>query len=67
MSRPPAVKPMVLRHFRAPFSDPRWLFEVKHDGFRALAHVVNGDYRLVSRKNCIYNSGLLANSDQLLI
>jgi ATP-dependent DNA ligase len=58
---------MVLRHFRAPFSDPQWLFEVKHDGFRALAHVVNGDCRLVSRKNYFYNSGLLANSDQLLI
>jgi len=45
---------MVLRHFREPFSDPDWLFEVKHDGFRALAHCVDSDCRLVSRNNYVY-------------
>lgn len=45
---------MVLRHFREPFSDPDWLFEVKHNGFRALAHCVDGDCRLVSHKNYTY-------------
>jgi len=45
---------MVLRHFGEPFSDPDCLFEVKHDGFRALAHCVDGDCRLVSRKNYTY-------------
>ena len=54
MSSPPAVRPMVLRRFVEPFSDPDWLFEVKHDGFRALAYVVDGDCRLVSRKNHTY-------------
>ena len=29
---------MVLTRFREPFSDPDWLFEVKNDGFRALAY-----------------------------
>jgi len=56
MSRPPAIRPIVLRRFRAPFSDPDWIFEVQHDGFRALAYVVNGDCRLVSRKNHVYRS-----------
>jgi len=45
---------MVLRRIREPFSDPDWLFDVKHDGFRALAHVVYGDCRLVSKKNHVY-------------
>jgi bifunctional non-homologous end joining protein LigD len=56
MSRPPAIRPMVLRVFREPFSDSDWLFEVKHDGFRALAYAVDGDCRLVSRKNHIYRT-----------
>lgn len=56
MSSPPAIRPMVLRRFREPFSDPDWLFEVKHDGFRALAYTVGGDCRLVSRKNHVYRA-----------
>ncbi len=31
------------------FDDPDWVFEVKYDGFRALAFVEDGDCRLVSR------------------
>jgi bifunctional non-homologous end joining protein LigD len=46
---------MVLTRFREPFSDPDWLFEVKHDGFRALAYV-DGDCRLVSRRNYVYKA-----------
>ena len=52
----PAIKPMVLTRFSEPFSDPDWLFEVKHDGFRALAYVVDRDCRLVSRRNHVYKS-----------
>src|SRR5262245_1520661 len=47
---------MILTRFGKPFSDPDWIFEVKHDGFRALAYVVEGDCRLVSRKNHAYKS-----------
>src|SRR5215469_8381433 len=52
----PAIKPMVLTRFSEPFSHPDWLFEVKHDGFRALAYIVDGDCRLVSRRNHVYKS-----------
>jgi bifunctional non-homologous end joining protein LigD len=52
----PAIRPMVLKLFREPFSDPDWIFEVKHDGFRALAYVVDGDCRLVSKKGLIYKA-----------
>jgi bifunctional non-homologous end joining protein LigD len=56
MHRPPAIRPMVLTRFGKPFSDPDWLFEIKHDGFRALAYIVEGDCRLVSRRNHVYKS-----------
>jgi bifunctional non-homologous end joining protein LigD len=52
----PAIKPMILTRFGKPFSDPDWLFEVKHDGFRALAYVVEGHCHLVSRRNYVYKS-----------
>src|SRR5687767_16012320 len=32
-----------------PFDHPDWLFEVKHDGFRALAHIDGHHCDLVSR------------------
>jgi len=31
--------PMPLRRVRDALDDPRWLYEVKHDGFRGVAHV----------------------------
>jgi bifunctional non-homologous end joining protein LigD len=43
------VAPMPLRRLRVPFDDAAWLYELKLDGFRALAHVDSGDARLVSR------------------
>ena len=30
---------MPLAQLRAPFDHPDWLFEVKYDGFRALAYL----------------------------
>ncbi len=37
-----------------PFDDPDFLFEVKFDGFRALAYVEDGHCELVSRKGHVY-------------
>src|SRR6266581_7900370 len=39
---------MPLRRVREPFDDPAWLYELKLDGFRALAHVDGAYCRLVS-------------------
>lgn len=39
-----------------PFDDPDWIFEVKHDGYRALAHLEAGKVRLVSRRGREFNS-----------
>jgi ATP-dependent DNA ligase len=43
---------MRLRIAKA-FNDPEYIFELKHDGFRALAYIQNGECKLVSRhRNC---------------
>ena len=39
-----------------PFDDPNSIFEVKFDGFRAVAYVDGGECRLVSRKDNTYQS-----------
>jgi bifunctional non-homologous end joining protein LigD len=41
---------------RQPFDDPNFLFELKHDGFRALAHVWDGRCELISRRRNSYKS-----------
>src|SRR5712691_1435651 len=48
-SQLPEFKPMPLFRRPAPFSHPEWVYEIKHDGFRALAYLENGSVRLVSR------------------
>ena len=41
--------PMLATPADQPFSRPGWLFELKYDGVRALAHLEGGRVRLVSR------------------
>jgi ATP-dependent DNA ligase len=45
---------MPLGRRREPFDHPEWLFELKYDGFRALAYVDGGGAKLVSRRNLEY-------------
>ena len=40
---------MPLKRHHEPFSHRDWFFELKHDGFRALAFVQNGRCRFISR------------------
>ena len=40
---------MPLLKRAAPFDDPDWLFELKYDGFRALAVIEHGRAQLLSR------------------
>jgi len=46
---PRVVHPMLATLVDEPFNDDDWLFEVKWDGYRALAFVDDGELRLVSR------------------
>jgi bifunctional non-homologous end joining protein LigD len=45
----PRVQPIAPIRWTEPFDDPGWLFDVKYDGFRALAYLEQGRCRLVSR------------------
>jgi bifunctional non-homologous end joining protein LigD len=46
---PTAVHPMLATSVEKPFDDPDWLFEIKWDGYRAVAFITKGKVRLVSR------------------
>ncbi len=43
------VRPMLAERCDAPFSRPGWLFEIKYDGYRAIASSSSGEPRLRSR------------------
>jgi bifunctional non-homologous end joining protein LigD len=45
------AKPMLSTLVDAPFDDPNWQYEVKWDGYRALAFINKGKVELLSRNN----------------
>ena len=52
----PQIRPLELARRTGPFDDSQWIFELKHDGFRAPAYVSDGACRLVSRRENVYKS-----------
>jgi bifunctional non-homologous end joining protein LigD len=46
---PHGIKPMLATLIRAPFDHPEWLFEVKWDGYRAIAEIQDGRVALYTR------------------
>ena len=46
---PTAISPMLATSVDDPFDDPEWLYEIKWDGYRAIAFISKGKVRLVSR------------------
>ncbi|MGZ4788444.1 MAG: non-homologous end-joining DNA ligase [Terriglobales bacterium] len=46
---PRVIHPMLATLTDQPFSSPDWLYEIKWDGYRAIAFIENGKLRLVSR------------------
>lgn len=46
---PTSVRPMLAEIAEAPFDRPGWLFEIKWDGFRAVAEILPDEVRLYSR------------------
>ena len=46
---PTIIRPMLATTITQPFDGPDWLFEIKWDGYRAVAFIEGGELRLVSR------------------
>ena len=46
---PDAIHPMLATAVEKAFDDPNWLFEIKWDGYRAVAFIDDGRVRFVSR------------------
>ena len=43
------IKPMMAQLYDKPFDDPNWVFEIKWDGYRAVAEIVSKEVKLYSR------------------
>ncbi|TDG35812.1 DNA ligase D [Pedobacter changchengzhani] len=54
-SIPKSIKPMLATLVDEPFDDENWQYEVKWDGYRAMAFVNKGEVELNSRNNKSFN------------
>ncbi|WP_426329141.1 DNA ligase D [Pedobacter sp. R-06] len=63
---PKGVKPMLATLVDEPFDDPDWQYEVKWDGYRALAFINKGAVDLFSRNNKSFNEKFYPIHDLLL-
>jgi bifunctional non-homologous end joining protein LigD len=52
---PHNIKPMLATPVKEPFDHPDWIFEVKWDGYRAIAEIRDGDVSLYSRNRISLN------------
>jgi len=52
---PALISPMLAYVIKEPFDNPDWIFEVKLDGFRALAKINQTKIDLLSRNNKLFN------------
>ena len=52
----PRITPIAPTRIRTAFDDPDFVWELKHDGFRALAYIESGSCQLISRKQIQYKS-----------
>jgi bifunctional non-homologous end joining protein LigD len=50
------IAPMLAKEADAPFSDPDWIFEMKWDGYRAIAEVNKTKVRLYSRNGNTFDA-----------
>jgi bifunctional non-homologous end joining protein LigD len=52
---PTNIKPMKATLVDEPFDEPGWLYEVKWDGYRAIAIISKTDAQLISRNNLLFD------------
>ncbi|MBA3900768.1 MAG: DNA ligase, partial [Bacteroidetes bacterium] len=64
-SPPQGIKPMLATAIDKPFNKKDWVFEIKWDGYRAMATVNHGEVHLYSRNDKSFNQKFSAISDAL--
>jgi bifunctional non-homologous end joining protein LigD len=62
---PHLIKPMLATLIREPFDNPDWIFEVKWDGYRAIAEIRGREVSLYSRNQLALNQKYLQIVDSL--
>jgi len=62
---PKTMKPMLATLVDKPFEQEGWLYEVKWDGYRAVALIKNGKVQLVSRNDKSFNEKFYPVTDAL--
>lgn len=62
---PADIIPMLSTLTDEPFNDKDWIFEIKWDGYRALAYVNGAKATLMSRKNLSFNNKFSSVADAL--
>lgn len=50
------IKPMLATPKKEIFKDPDWLFEIKWDGYRLMANIIDGKVSIFSRNGILYNN-----------
>jgi bifunctional non-homologous end joining protein LigD len=52
---PHKIRPMLATLVDEPFDNPSWIYEIKHDGYRAIAEINDGNVELYSRNLNSFN------------
>jgi bifunctional non-homologous end joining protein LigD len=60
-----AIQPMLATPVKEPFDHPDWIFEVKWDGYRAVAEIRNGSVSLYSRNGISFNKKFFSITEAL--
>jgi bifunctional non-homologous end joining protein LigD len=47
---------MLAKESEEPFDDKNWLYEIKWDGYRAIAEIENGNVKLYSRNGISFEN-----------
>ena len=62
---PHGIKPMLATLVKEPFDHPEWIFEVKWDGYRAIAEIQDGKVSLYTRNQISLNKKFFPITDLL--